>query len=109
MRIIETPMAVALAVAFGDTARTFGADVVAVRKVLAALTGLAGPVHGPALKTMMSMCAEHVRGQLPPPLLVVDPPPCDGGEVADFAYLARIAHIYGPTIELQPFPNGGAT
>jgi hypothetical protein len=101
----HAPMSAALAIAFGSTRRTFGADEHAVCRTLAARTGRCRVApHGPALAAAMARCAEHVRAQLPAPLLAFDGPP-DFGDIADCAYLARVTTLYGPTVALRPLPE----
>jgi hypothetical protein len=100
--MIEVPIAVALAIAYGSTSRTFGADEGAVRGALEAMTGLRVPPVGPVMASMMRLCSEHVERHLPA-LAGLGAPP-DFGDTADYAYLARAVSLYGTTISLQPLP-----
>lgn len=102
---VETTLSVALAIAFGDTARTFGAGTREVVRVLSALTGIRISAHGPAIARFMQYCRGHVRGQLPDPLAAFDPPPPNHDDIVDTVYMASIATKYGRTIRLQPLPK----
>lgn len=103
--MIEVPMAVALAIAYGSTSRTFGADEDAVRKALHDLTGRWVPPTGPVMASRMRLCSEHIERQLPLELRARGRP-VDIGDAADCAYLAHIVGKYGTTISLRPFPGG---
>lgn len=102
---VTAAMSAALAIAYGDTARTFHANDLEVRRVLQHLTGERVPMFGPMLGAAIRRCAGHVRAQLPDTLRAFDPPPAERDDTADLLYLCAVKGKYGRRVKLTPLPQ----